>query len=65
MRKEKIKFNRIVLQNRWRQCRYSRNSDWVIIGVQRWYAGPEDFCYKIAFLGIELKIWFKKQFIKP
>lgn len=63
MKKEKVSFERIVAMNRWKQTRWQRNGDWVIVGIQRWYSGPESFCYKIALFGIDIQVWFSKKFI--
>lgn len=57
--KPKVKLRRINLINRWKD-RYK--GDWVIFGLQIWWAGPEDFCYKLCFLGFDLQIWFKRIF---
>lgn len=60
--KEIHKYNRLSLVNRWKQKRYSRNCDWVIIGVSKWWHSVNDYCYKISFFGIDLQIWFKRCF---
>ena len=56
------KFERCILVNRWKEKKYSRNCDWVIIGIQQWHSGPDGFCYKLCFFGIDLHIWFEKSF---
>ena len=53
------KFDRIVLINRWKQRKYSRGGDWVIIGIHRWYASWDMYCYKLCFFGFDLCIWLK------
>lgn len=60
----KIKFRNISYGNRWLRSKWNRNGDWVIIGIQKWYAGPEDFCYGFYLLGLELRVWFKREFKK-
>jgi len=62
MKKEVIKFRRIFLQNRWRQPKYSRNGSWVPFGYQIWWAGPCDFCHKLCLFGIDISVWFKREF---
>jgi len=63
MKKEKIRFERISLVNRWKQRSYSRNGDWVIVGIHQRYASYDSFCIKLCFFGLDLQIWFKKKFI--
>lgn len=58
----KTKFSRFILINRWKTKKYSRQCDWTIIGIQEWWAGPNDFCIKFCFFGIDLCFWFKKNF---
>ncbi|WP_040280837.1 hypothetical protein [Psychroserpens damuponensis] len=57
---KKIRFDEIRFMNRWKQKSYSRNCDWTIIGVTKWWFGPESFCYKICFFGLEAQIWIKR-----
>ncbi len=61
--KTKIRFRRMVLMNRWKRA-YGRSGDWVIIGIQQWWASPDSFCYKLCFFGFDLQIWFKKTYIE-
>jgi hypothetical protein len=62
--KKHIRFDRIAVTNRWKRPKYSRNSDWVIVGVQEWWASHEDFCYKLCLFGIDFQFWFKRDFIQ-
>lgn len=62
MKKDKISFERIFFNNRWKQKKYSRNCDWVIIGISKNWFGPTSFCYKISFFGFDLNIWFLREF---
>jgi hypothetical protein len=62
-KKEIIKFDRLGLSNRWQQRKHSRTCNWTIIGISEWWFGPQDFCYKICFFGIDLHIWFKREWI--
>lgn len=64
MSKWKITFDRFMVLNRWTLKPYSRNCNWTIIGVQKWWAGPKAFCYKICFFGFELQIWFERQIVE-
>ena len=63
MKKEKITFERLFLNNRWKQKEYSRNCNWTIIGIHKHWAGPSSFCYKLCFFGIDIHIWFNREFI--
>ena len=38
MTKEKIEFDRVSVINRWRMKKYSRNGDWVVLGLSKWWA---------------------------
>jgi len=58
----KTKFKRLSLMNRWKLKSYSRNGDWVILGIHQWYASPTDYCYKICVFGFDLQIWFERHF---
>jgi len=55
----KHKYDEITFHNRWKYNKYSRNCDWTIIGIAKWWVSPERYCYKICLFGLELKIWFK------
>jgi len=55
----KTKFERISFINRWLH-KYGRESDWIIIGVSKWWWGWEGYCYKCCFFGLEMKLWFKR-----
>lgn len=63
--KEKISFDRMFINNRWKRKTYSRNCDWVMIGIAKNWSGPNDFCYKLCLFGIDLCFWFKREFIRP
>ncbi|HMR18071.1 MAG TPA: hypothetical protein PKA53_02120 [Sphingobacterium sp.] len=60
MKERKYKFNRIYFSNRWKQRKYRRSDNWVIFGVTVHWAGIDDYCYRIGFFGLELKVWFKR-----
>lgn len=53
------KYEYTTFQNRWRQPKYARNSEWLIFGIYKWWCGWDRFCYKLGFLGFEIKIWYK------
>ena len=62
-KKTKTKFDRVYFQNRWKERKYLRPCDWVILGLSIWWAGPNDYCYKLSFFGLELKFWFNREFL--
>jgi hypothetical protein len=62
MKKPKITFDRISFFNRWKQRKYSRNCDWIVFGLAVWWVGPESYCYRLCLFGLELKIWFNREF---
>jgi len=53
------KIERIVINNRWKLKKYSRNGSWTIIGICKWYASWDNYCYKLCFFGIDLLVWIK------
>jgi hypothetical protein len=59
----KFHFDRITFNNRWRCSRFGRSSDWVMIGFSKWWTGPELFHYRLSFLGFDLKIWIRREFL--
>jgi hypothetical protein len=60
--KPKIKYDKLCIQNRWKQKKYARNSEWTIIGIStRWFS-PTNFCYRFSFFGLELSFWFLRKF---
>ena len=61
--KEKIEFDRVSVINRWRMKKYSRNGDWVVFGLSKWWASFENYCWKISLFGVDVQIWFKRRFI--
>lgn len=61
--KEVIYFERIAVANRWKQRRYSRSCDWVVFGIATRWAGPESFCWKLCFFGIDIQVWLKRVFL--
>lgn len=63
MRKSKITYDRFYFQNRWKRNKYSRNCDWTIVGLSVWWSCPTSFCYTFSLFGLELKIWFTRDFI--
>lgn len=63
MNKTKITYDRTYFSNRWNQRKYARNSDWVIFGFSTRWASPYDFCYRFSFFGLELSVWFNREFL--
>lgn len=56
----KLKFDSINFRNMWSTPYYSWRSEGIIIGIGRHYFSHDEFCYKIAFFGFSINIWFKK-----
>lgn len=54
------RFDRIHFYSRWSH-KYPPD-DWTIIGIAKWWFGPEDYSYRICFFGLELRIWIKREF---
>ena len=59
--KYKHRFDRITFQNRWKQTKISRNSDWVIFGIQQWWFSPYEYEYRLCFFGFDMRIWMKRE----
>ena len=58
-----IKYSRFALNNRWKRSRISRTDQWVIVGIQEYWASPNDFCYKLCFFGLDFCFWFRRDFV--
>jgi hypothetical protein len=63
MKNTKITYDRVYFFNRWKQRKYSRPCDWTVFGLAVWWSSPESYCYRLCFFGLELKIWFKREFL--
>jgi len=48
------KFDRIVINNRWRLPLHSRSSEWVYIGIWTRYFSPTEYEYVISLFGIDI-----------
>ena len=59
-RKYKSKFERLFINNRWKQKKYMRNSDWVVFGLSQKYFSPTEYSINIHLFGIDFRFWFKK-----
>ncbi len=59
--KVKLTLERVGFFSRWRQPKYARSSDWVFIGVGRWYASFEYVKYYVTFIGFELSFLFNRK----
>lgn len=62
-RKYKNTFDRIFLENRWRQNRFMRPCDWTIIGIHHRFAGWDAHEYQFCFFGLSIRVWFKRELI--
>lgn len=58
--KYKYSFDRIVFHNRWKIPKHQRSDDWLIIGFDKWWFSPNEFEYRIGFLGFDCRIWIKR-----
>jgi hypothetical protein len=59
--KYKHSFDRIVFSNRWKIGKYTRNGDWVILGIQKWFFSSREYEYRICFFGFDIRIWLKRE----
>lgn len=57
MKNYKIKYDRVFIQNNWKD----KSNSGLIFGVMKWWAGPSYFCYKFAIFGFEISFWFKRK----
>jgi hypothetical protein len=64
MTKYKHSFVNIWFYNRWLHHKYRRPGDWTIIGIHQRWAGPNEYAYYFCLLGLEMSVWFKREFIK-
>jgi hypothetical protein len=58
------KFDRFVINNRWKLPYYSRGGNWVIFGFGVRYSSPFDYEYYFNCLGIDFRFWFTRS-VKP
>lgn len=63
-KKYKHKFKEIIIRNRWMRPFYSRNGDWVILGLGKNYFSPIEYEYYIALFGIDIRFIFERIIIK-
>lgn len=50
-------FDRIVFRSRWTD-KYTRGSDWTIIGIHQHWFGAGEYEYRFCFFGLEIHMWF-------
>lgn len=58
--KYKHSFDSINFRNRWGINRWSRNCDWVIIGIHKWWCGSDLYSYQFCLLGFDMIIWIRR-----
>lgn len=58
------RFDRLIVNNRWRKRHYSRLDTWVLFGLQEYWAGPHDMCWKICLFGIDFCFWIKRTWVE-
>ncbi len=61
--KEKHRFKRVYLHNRWTEQRWSRRGDWLLLGVYKRWGSVYSYCYTIGLFGFEISIWIEREFI--
>jgi hypothetical protein len=52
------KFDRFVLNNRWKRPYYSRSGSWIIFGIGIRYFSPTEYEYYFNCIGLEFRFWF-------
>jgi len=57
------KFDRFILNNRWKIPYYSRNYNWVIFGLGIRYFSPTDYEYYFNCFGLEFRFCFKRALV--
>lgn len=55
------KFDRLVINNRWRTPKYTRDRNWLILGIGVRYWTILEYEYYISFFGVEFRFWFNKE----
>jgi dolichyl-phosphate-mannose--protein O-mannosyl transferase len=61
--KYKHKFDRFVLNNRWKRPIYSRSGSWVYFGIGIRFFSPTEYELYFNFFGLEFRWWFIREFI--
>lgn len=61
------KFDQVVFINRWRDKkwlpisrRWGAMGTMTVIGIERYWAGPQHKCVRFCFFGLELSFWSKQ-----
>ena len=63
--KYKHRFDVLVINNRWKQPRYSRTGTWVIFGISTRYFSTSEYEYCLSFFGLDLRFWFLRTPLYP
>ena len=53
-----LKFDGVILNNRWKRPFYSRPGSWVIIGFSKKYFSVSELEYVVSFFGLDILFWF-------
>lgn len=56
--KYNYKFDRLVINNRWKRYFYSRSESWVYFGFSTKWFNPENCEFIFHFFGIDFRFWF-------
>lgn len=62
--KYRHKFDKLVINNRWRQPFYLRSDTWVVFGLSRRYFSPTEYEWILSLFGIDIRIWMFRLIIK-
>lgn len=52
------KFDRLVINNRWKRPFYSRSENWVVFGFGIKWLSHAEYEYYFSFFGIDFRFWF-------
>jgi len=58
------KFDRLVINNRWKQPFFSRAGSWVYLGIGIRYFSAFKYEYYFNFFGIDFRLWFSRELVK-
>lgn len=62
---QKVKFERIMFDNRWARPVWNRSDNWTVIGIHIHWFSPKEFEYHLCFFGFRIRIWMIREPIQP
>ena len=64
-KKYKHSFDRLLFTNRWKTYNIKYWGDYTLIGVCRFGFSATEYEWRICFIGLEIRIWMKREILNP